>query len=792
MSRRIPRRLHRTQVSVEDSMFSSQAVRRTSLVAMCLCAHAAVARAQDLRGTVEGVVTSADGARPVADAMVTIFGLGRQASSDSAGRFHLAGVPYGSQRVEVRAIGYQPSAQAITVVPGDVARAEFSLKRAVVNLPEVVVSSSREVQLASTTPVSVGVIRGDEIRETRGHHPAEIVNRTPGVYVSNFGGEGHATAIRQPITTKALYAYLEDGVPIRSTGFFNHNALYEINIPQAGRLEVIKGPGTAVYGSDAVGGVVNAFTRDPSQHPEAELFLEGGSTTYLRGLGTASTTVGRSGFRADVNATRSDGWRQGAPYERQSGTVRWDYALSDRSRLKTIAAVSHIDQPGDGGSDLTLDDFNAAPSLTYTPIAARRVFAARLSTELQVRGETSSFGATLYTRYNELDLLPYWQLSFDPQAWESRHRSVGVLTRYRKMVAPLRTNLSTGVDLEYTPGSRLETQVVPQRTGQIFSSYTLGEVQYDYDVTFWQASPYAQADVSLPGRVQLSAGARYDHIGYDYANRLSDLATGSHRRPASTGVTFDRLSPKLGATWELAANANVFASYREAFRAPSESQLFRQGSAVSTVDLKPVRAKSWEAGFRTALGGVVTLEATGYSMRLRDDIVTFFDPSNGLRLTQNAGATNHRGVEIGLGLGLVRGLRLDGALSYAKHSYVEWQPRPGVDYTGNEMELAPRVIGNSRLSYRPAFFSSGVVAVEWVKLGSYWMDPENTHKYDGHDLFNVFATVPVTANLEVSGRITNLADRRVAETTSFNAQQGERFRPGAPRQFFLGAQYRFN
>jgi outer membrane receptor protein involved in Fe transport len=522
------------------------------------------------------------------------------------------------------------------------------------------------------------------------------------------------------------------------------------------------------------------------------VFLEGGSSTYLRGLGSASTTVGRSGFRADANVTRADGWRDGTPYDRQSGTVRWDYHLSDRSRLKTVASLSHIDQPGDGGGDLTTEDYDALPTRSYTPIAFRRVMAARLSTELQVRGEASSFGATLYTRYNELDLLPSWQLSFDPQVWESRHRSVGLLTRYRRLVAPLRTNLSTGVDLEYTPGSRLETEIAPQRAGQVFTSFTPGAVQYDYDVTFWQASPYAQADVSLPGRVQLSAGARYDRIGYDYTNRLSDLATGSHRRPASTDVTFDRISPKLGATWELAPNLNLFGSYREAFRAPSESQLFRQGSAESTVDLKPVRAKSWEAGFRAALGGTVTVEATGYSMRLRDDILTFFDPATGLRLTQNAGATNHRGVELGMGVGLARGLRLDGAVSYAKHTYVEWQPRPDVDYTGNEMELAPRVLGNGRLSYRPPFMSSGVVAVEWVKLGSYWMDPENTHKYDGHDLFNLFATVPVMAHLELSGRITNLADTRFAETSSFNAQQGERFRPGAPRQFFLGAQYRFN
>ena len=130
-------------------------------------------------------------------------------------------------------------------------------------------------------------------------------------------------------------------------------------------------------------------------------------------------------------------------------------------------------------------------------------------------------------------------------------------------------------------------------------------------------------------------------------------------------------------------------------------------------------------------------------------------------------------------------------MSYAKHTYVAWQPRPTLDYSGNEMELAPRFLGNTRLTYRPSFLASGMVAFEWTRLGSYWMDPENTHKYDGHDLFNVYATVPVTPHVELSGRVTNLGDVRFAETSSFNAQQGERFRPGPPRQFYLGAQYRF-
>jgi outer membrane receptor protein involved in Fe transport len=122
---------------------------------------------------------------------------------------------------------------------------------------------------------------------------------------------------------------------------------------------------------------------------------------------------------------------------------------------------------------------------------------------------------------------------------------------------------------------------------------------------------------------------------------------------------------------------------------------------------------------------------------------------------------------------------------------VAWRPRTDVDYTGNEMELAPKFLGNGRISYRPAFLSAGVLAFEWVRLGSYWMDPENTHQYDGHDLFNVYATVPVLGHLDLTGRVTNLGDRRFAETSSFTERQGERFRPGAPRQFFLGANYRF-
>jgi hypothetical protein len=169
-------------------MTHRQTVRWGVLLLLGASVAPATVRAQDLQGTAAGTVTGADGA-PLADASIGIASLRRWVNSDSAGRFRLNDIRFGTYLVETRALGYQPTWRSITVIPGDSVVLEFELKPAAVTLPEVVVSSSREEQLASATPLSIGVIRAAEIRETRARHPAELVNRSAGVYVSNFGGE---------------------------------------------------------------------------------------------------------------------------------------------------------------------------------------------------------------------------------------------------------------------------------------------------------------------------------------------------------------------------------------------------------------------------------------------------------------------------------------------------------------------------------------------------------------------------------------------------------------------------
>jgi outer membrane receptor protein involved in Fe transport len=746
--------------------------------------------AQERTGRIEGQAVSEEARQPLAGIAIRIENLAQTAVTDADGRFRFTDLPAGSYVVLARAIGRVPVRQTVVVSAGETTRLDLALANDPLRLTDVVVTASRDEEKGTDIPANIGVVGGHDIELTRPHHSAEIVNRVPGVLNINLGGEGSTVAMRLPINYSAVYGYLEDGIPIRSTGFFNHNALYEINVPGASRVEVFKGPATALYGSDAIGGVFNVLTRAPSSGASGELFAEASEYGYRRVLGSASNTWGSDGVRADLNVMHFSGWRDGANQDRQTGTIRWDHALKS-GRLKTVISGTNIKSPGDGGSDIPLSDFENHPGVNYTPVAFRKVEALRWSTAYTGVWGASSVEITGYARYNRLNLLPSWQLTYDPQVWDSHNKSAGLMTKYRRDFS--RGNLIVGVDADYSPGDRVIDQVIPTTSpNYAFTSMTIGTRQYDYDVTFKGLSPYAQIELAPIPALHLSAGLRFDQLGYSYDNKLSVVDTGSHRRPASTSVSYSHVSPKLGITYDISSSVNVFASYRHGFRVPSEDQLFVQGSSINSVGLEPVRANSFEAGLRTRVGDRVSLQASAYTMDITDDIVSFYNTASFTQEVSNAGRTRHRGVEVGVYASLTDRLRFETAYSYVRNKYLTWVTATGTDYSGNEQEAGPRHIANTRLTYD--IHPGSAVSAEWSHVGGYFTDPENLHSYDGYDVFNLEATTPSFHGLSIVGRLANVTNKRYAVTASYNpfapAGQQDRYTPGMPRTFYLGLQYR--
>jgi outer membrane receptor protein involved in Fe transport len=654
---------------------------------------------------------------------------------------------------------------------------------------EVTVTATREARLKRETPATVDVVSRETLAEVKPAHPSQIMGRVPGVWVSTTGGEGHMTAIRQPLTTNPVYLYLEDGVPTRSTGFFNHNALYEVNLPQAEGIEVTKGPGSALHGSDAIGGVVNVVTRSAFGPPGVEASLEGGSYGFWRGLLSWNAGGARDAVRGELNLTHTDGWREATGYDRQAGSLRWDRAGEEWS-FKTLATFGIIDQQTAGTSTLPEEDYLRNPTWNLTPISLRDVTAFRLSTEARYLSGPTLVTAIPYFRYDSMDLLPNWTLTFDPTIYNTKNSSYGLLAKVRRDVAPLRAQLVAGVDLDVSPGGRLENQIQTSTTRTpngrtVYSGYSLGPLIYDYDARYRAVSPYAQVLLAPTARLRIDLGLRYDHIGYRYDDRLETPPSARHQRPADASPGYDHLSPKLGLTYQLSDSLNAFLSYRNAFRAPSEGQLFRQGTALDTIGLEPVKADNYEVGLRVTPLKRAFLEVSLYRLDMHDDILSYRDPVDGSTQAVNAGKTRHDGIEVGLNVAPWGWLEIAGAYSYAEHTYVSWvvDPARGVDYSGNEQEVAPNQIANLAVSLN---HRRGSLSGELVHVGPYWMDAANTQRYEGHTLLSLRGRVRVGKGIAAFARVLNLTDERYAESSSYTLQRGRELAPGMPRTFYAG------
>jgi iron complex outermembrane receptor protein len=770
-----------------------------------LTAPPSPAAATSTSGTLEGRVTSPAG-EALSDVMVVArpadpaAGAGvRGAQTGADGRFVIQNVPAGNWTVVARRLGLSEATRTV-VVTGGTQKMDFTLGAQAAVVAPMVVSASKEKQRRTESSATIDVLDGADVRLARAAHPAQIMKRVPGVYVGQLSAEGHNMAIRQPIGTKPLYLYLEDGVPTRATGFFNHNALYEVNLPQSGGIEVLKGPGTALYGSDAIGGVVNVLTRPAPAKPSAEVSLEGGGAGYKRLLATTGTTKGANGVRLDLNLTdvTGEGRRDDSPYSRASSTVRWDH-FGTRLNVRTVVTGSTIDQ----NDALSLDStrWTARSTANRSPLAFRKVRALRASSAFEQEQGSTLWSVTPYARYDVLSILPNWQLSYDPQTYTTRNYSLGVLARVRRSVEPLKTKLIAGVDVDYSPGSFLARQAILTKQGTggsaVYQSYQDGATQYDYDVTYRSASPYLQAEISPLASLHIDAGVRYDAAGYVYDTHLAPVDTGAHRVPASTTRDYARLSPKVGASWELSKAVALYGSYRTGFRAPSQGQLFTQNSALNTVDLKPVKVASWEGGVRGQVGRKLVYQVAAYDMTLKDDIITFVTPTSA-RVATNAGETRHRGLETSVGAAVLPSLRLDVAHSVSSQKYVAWVPqaaRPAangkpavaeVRYDGRDIEGAPRDLSNVLVTWTPRPLKGGRLAAEWTHTGRYATDPQNAHAYAGYDVLNLHANYVVRPKLELFGRVVNATNANYAEVVTFDAANGQQFTPGTPRTIYAG------
>lgn len=667
-------------------------------------------------------------------------------------------------------------------------------------LKTIVVTATREAKPKSEVAESVTSFNKEQIVEIAPSHPAELLNRIAGVHINNLGGEGHMTAIRQPLTTSGVYLFLEDGIPTRPTGFFNHNGLYEVNIPQAGGIEVTRGPGSALYGSDAIGGIINTLTAAPPESGMAKADLEIGTYGWKRALVSAGTSYApNAGVLANINVTDSEGFRRHADYERQSLNLRWDTPINTDTQVKTVLAWSQIDQTGVSG--ILKDDYKKDSRINYFTgdIGRREVYAVRLSSEFAIKvNDADLVTVTPFYRDNQMDLMPYWTLGYDPQQYTTAFQSYGLLTKYRHNFDSMNAVLITGIDMDSTPSTYEEDQISVSKIGRIYTGFTkTGRTNYDFDATQKSISPYIHTEWQLAEDWRASLGIRYDYFTVKYHDNLDasvaqTIGFGKWFRPDDQSVSYDQFSPKAGLIYTINDKQDVYANIRHAFRAPTAGQLFRSGSSVNTDKLDAVSTNSIELGYRAVFFDWLNYETALYRMVTKNDIVSYLDATD--RKITNAGETHHQGIEISLGGDVTDEWGFNVAFSYTQQTYEDFSYISGattLNYAGNDIMQAPKTMGNAVVSYQPDWLRPLRLEAEIEHLGRYYLDQTNTDTYGGHNIINLRGSYQLSEKWEVYSRLENLTNKRYSTSTGFVTPGAEEYRPGQPLSAFIGVRYEF-
>jgi outer membrane cobalamin receptor len=721
--------------------------------------------------TIAGVVRDPE-RRPVARATVLVESgaLVRSGTTGDEGRFVFDSLPAGRYRVWVARDGFRAVPRAVLVGADETADVDLLLQVSAVSETVVVSASQIEAPL-SIAPASVTVVSGADLAAHQVDSLADALRTVPGIALARSGTRGAVTSVFPRGGESDYTLVLLDGVRVNGFGgTFDFANLAAANVE---RIEVVRGPQSALYGADAIGGVVQIITRRGGA-PRVSGVAEGGSDDTTRLAASASGSTSRWLWGAGMERFGSDGGNGDiAPsgerignddFARLDGSASLGYATATwQARTSIHAGRSERGFPGPFGSD---------PNGTYsgidlvsrgrntwrgTTVAADGSPAARL----RLRGAVSR--ADLDSRFRS----PFGS-SFTETA-----RTAGRVQA--DVVLAAGTSVSAGVE---ATGERAR------------NTYVTGEAFQPVPITRRVVGSFAELRAEATNRLLVTAGVRVEHIRRD---RLEGDPSPFGGRPRFSDDTVVSANPKVAASWFLrppAPEAPGLAAGHRAFSSGWTRVRASAGTGIRPPDafeiaftdnpsLKPERSRSVDAGVEHAVwGGAAIVEATLFSNRYDDLIVAvgrdFTDASR--YRTDNISNARSSGLELAVSARLGGAIDLRGSYTRLDTKVLAVDGRSGAappPFTvGDPLLRRPRHQGSVHAIVRlPRGTAFGRLSGRGRMLD---VDPSfgafgGTVPGPGYAVVDAGVSFALRPGIELLARATNLFDRQHEEVAGYPA-----------------------
>ncbi len=655
-----------------------------------------------------------------------------------------------------------------------------------VEMQKTVVTATRTETAVEDLPVSVTVITAEEIEKMPVSTVDEVLNEAVGLQVRRNKGlcntTSHTTVYMRGTGDSGRVLVLKDGIPINRTYGSSVTLWNTLSLENIERIEIVRGASSALYGSSAMGGVINIITKHPKEGVSGTVTMQGGSfDTYM---GSASVNAGTDDYsvRASVEHKRTQG------YEYYEGSSWKNYYKKPENELTNISIGGDIWL---GESILRLDyahlleDSLSATTTQYD--GEQKTDEYMLSWGVPL-GKKTDFNVKAYY-YDEgyesnADTYNSTSGKFDTYYYDSTipKDEYGVMFQVSTELAGHK--LTAGSDLKWAKCT-------------CEYAYSTGDRNFSGEQDLYAL--FVNDEIGFLGnRLIVNAGLRYDYWK-NHDGDFYDSTTSTARTIIYPDNTDQALSPKIGVSYKLNPAIKFRASFGTGFKAPSLYDLYKSGPHGSTrfdlanPDLEPERMEwSYDVGFDATPHKKLCVSMTFYQSSIKDflgektlaasEVPSWFSPDDGMAVIQtiNLGRVEIYGVEANLEYKISNQWSTFINHTYNVSTIEEYEEDRTVE--GNYLSYTPRHMTKIGVTYdNPDLFTLGVFL---TNVGERYGDLENTDskKLDAYQVVGLKISREIREGLEVFGEVNNLTDEDYKEYYTTN---------NPPASFMAGVKYTF-
>jgi len=672
--------------------------------------------------------------------------------------------------------------------------------RAAGALAPVVVTATRSEQSSFDLPVSIDRIDSEAIRQGNATvNLSESLPRAPGVVAQNRQNYAQDLQIsirgfgaRSTFGVRGVRLYA-DGIP--ATMPDGQGQTSNFDLAAAGRIEVLRGPFSALYGNSS-GGVIAVFTEEGGPGQQLSPFARAGSYGSSHVGIKASGQQGAANYVIDTSHFETDGYREHSAAARTLANAKLRITADADTSVTLIANSVSMPEAQDP-LGLSRSQWQADPR-SASPNAVQ--FNTRKSVSQQQLGlhyekilnREDSIRAMLYAGTRST-----MQFQAIPVAAQAAPTSAGGVIDLSRQYGGAdlrwtrRQTLDAGV-LQWTAGISIDTLNEDRRGFENFVSGTLGEqgnLRRDERNNVHNIDEYAQAQWEPNRKWVLLAGLRNSTVHVRSDDRYIAPGNGDD----SGGAHYHAVTPVLGATYKLSKAVNLYASYGRGFETPTLNELsYRSGGSGFNFALQPSKSNNTEAGIKAFIGSHLRTNFAIFHIDTENEL-TVLSNTGGRAVFQNAGKTRRDGVEWSVdgswpnGMGMLLSASVLRAV-YADAFCCSASPSSAQVPAGRRIPGVPAKQAYAELSWRHV--ASGFsTALEGKYVDKVYVDDLNSDAAPAYFIANVRAGFEQKRGpwqLREFVRIDNLADRNYAGSVIVNEGNQRFFEPAPGRNYLAG------